>query len=276
MPDTLLRSADGFRTAYRETLGHIETLVAPLQGDEWDRETGCPGWSVRDVVAHVSALESLLIGREAPEHRIPKGLAHVLSPMGEWTESGVDYRRAWPPADLLREYREVTAIRLERLDRVTDADMESEATGLFFGPTTLARQLTIRIFDLWCHEQDLRRALGRPGDFDSLAGLHSQEMLVRGMGRRTAERLSPPDGTTVLLDITGPGASRRLIAFAERRPRVTDPANGAATTTMRLDMNTLTVLGCGRADDPLARERVTLEGDITLGRRILEDVASTP
>lgn len=276
MPDTLLRSADGFRTAYVETLGHIEALIAPLDGDEWDRATGCPGWSVRDVVAHVCALESLLVGRDAPDHRAPEGLPHVRTPMGEWTESGVDLRRPWPVADLLAEYREVTSIRSGALDRFTDADLESEATGLFFGPTTLARQLTVRVFDLWTHEQDLRRALQEPGCFDTLAALHSQAMMVRGVGRRGAERVSPPDGTTLLLDVTGPGASRSLITFAAGKSRVTDPADGTATTTLRLDMDTLTILGCGRSDAAVARERVAIEGDRDLGHLILEDVAITP
>jgi hypothetical protein len=45
---------------------------------------------------------------------------------------------------------------------------------------------------------------------------------------------------------------------------------------LRLDLNTLTVLACGRSDDPMARSRVVVEGVQNLGRRVLEDMAVTP
>ncbi len=275
MPDALMRTADAFRAGYRETLGDIETLVAPLDGASWDHPTGCPGWTVRDIVAHVSALKSFLIGREPPAHRVSDGLAHVRPGLAELTEIGVDYRRPWPLEDLLAEYREVVGIRLQQLDAVRDDQLETDAIGIF-GVTKLRSSLTTRVFDLWSHEQDIRRAVGKPGGFDGPAGLHSRELLARGVGSRAAERLDLPDGTVVLLDITGPGAAARWIRVKGHKARVSDDSSLDPTVTLRLDLNTLTVLGCGRADDPSARDRVAVEGDVTLGRRILEDVAFTP
>jgi uncharacterized protein (TIGR03083 family) len=273
--DGLLRTADGFRAAYRETLGDIETLVAPLDGASWDHPTGCPGWTVRDIVAHVIATESFLIGREPPAHNVPEGLAHVRPGLAELTEVGVDYRRPWPLEELLAEYREVVGIRLQQLDAVRDDQLETDAIGIF-GVTKLRSSLTTRVFDLWSHEQDIRRAVAKPGGFDGPAGLHSRELLARGVGGRAAERLDLADGTVVLLDIIGPGAAAHWIRFAGHKARVNDEPAAEASVTLRLDLNTLTVLGCGRADDPGARDRVAVEGDVTLGRRILEDVAFTP
>jgi uncharacterized protein (TIGR03083 family) len=275
MPDALMRTAEAFRAGYRETLGDIQTLVAPLDGTSWDHPTGCPGWSVRDLVAHVTATESFLIGREPPAHNVPEGLAHVRPGLAELTEIGVDYRRSWPRDDLLAEYREVAGIRLEQLEAVRDEQLEADAPGIF-GVTKLRSTLTIRIFDLWSHEQDIRRAVGKPGGFDGPAGLHSRELLARGVGGRAAERLDLADGTVVRLDITGPGAAQRWLRFAGHKARVSDESAADASVTLRLDLNTLTVLGCGRADDPGARDRVVVEGDVTLGRKILEDVAFTP
>jgi uncharacterized protein (TIGR03083 family) len=274
MPDALMRTADAFRAGYRETLGEIETLVAPLDSDSWDHPTGCPGWTVRDIVAHVSAVESFLIGREQPAHTVSGSLAHVRPGLAEVTEIGVDYRRPWPLADLLAEYRDVAGIRLQELDAVQDDQLETDAIGIF-GITKLRSNLTTRVFDLWSHEQDIRRAVGKPGGFDGPAGLHSRELLARGVGGRAAQRIDVPEGTVVLLDITGPGAAQRWIQFTGHKARVSDESSDA-TVTLRLDLNTLTVLGCGRADDPTARDRVVVEGAVTLGREILEDVAFTP
>ncbi|HEY4868573.1 MAG TPA: maleylpyruvate isomerase family mycothiol-dependent enzyme [Candidatus Dormibacteraeota bacterium] len=275
MSDGLLRTADGFRAAYRETLGNVGEIVSPLDAASWDLPTGCPGWTVRDIVSHISAVESFLIGRELPDHQIPEGLSHVRPGMPEVTEIGVDYRRAWPLDDLLAEYRDVAGIRLEQLEALRDDQLESDALGVF-GVAKLRSTLTIRVFDLWTHEQDIRRATDAPGGFDGRAGLHSRELLARGVGGRAAERLDLADGTTVLLDITGPGGAQRWIRFAGHKARVSEESSEDPTVTLTLDLNTLTVLGCGRADDPSSRDRVGVEGDVTLGRKILEDVAFTP
>jgi uncharacterized protein (TIGR03083 family) len=273
--DGLLRTADGFRTAYRETLGNVGEIVSPLDAASWDLATGCPGWTVRDVVAHISALESILIGREQPAHTIPEGLDHVKNTASELTEIGVDYRRSWTIEQLLDEFREVSAIRLAELDSLEEAQLEGESRG-FFGPAKTRNHLTIRLFDLYSHEQDIRRALHMPGGLDGLTAHHARELLARGVASKAAQRLEPPDGTTVLLDITGPEQAWRLITFAAGKGRVSDEASADPTVTLRLDLNTLTILGCGRADDPSARDRVGVEGDVTLGRKILEDVAFTP
>lgn len=48
------------------------------------------------------------------------------------------------------------------------------------------------------------------------------------------------------------------------------------TVGLQLDLSTLAVLDCGRADDEKARDRFEVSGDIELGRRMLEDLAYTP
>ncbi len=275
MPEGLLRTAEGFRGAYAECLHAVERVTDALDETAWDILTGCPGWSVRDVVAHIAALESVLIGRDLPQHTIPEGLAHVRNQPGEYMEVGVDHRRSWSLDEVRADFREVIGIRLDRLATFGEADLDGDAIG-FFGPVKARNQMTIRVFDLWSHEQDIRRAVGRPGGFDGLAAAHSREMLARGVGTRAAQRLAPEDGTAVLLDITGPGGARRGITFRDGRSRTEDEVPASPTAALHLDLNTLAILGCGRADDPGARDRVHIDGDVDLGRRILEDVAITP
>jgi hypothetical protein len=136
--------------------------------------------------------------------------------------------------------------------------------------------LAIRVFDLWSHEQDLRRALRTPGGFDGIPAAHSRERMMMGAGNRIQERLSPAAGTTIVFDITGPGGARRAIAFDGERGRAGSDIPEIPTSTLRLDLGTLTVLACGRSDDPLATSRVVVEGVQNLGHRVLEDLAVTP
>lgn len=275
MQDGLLTDASDFQIAYRDVLGDIDALAGQVSGADWGRPTGCPGWSLRDVFAHVCDLESILIGRPRPEHTVTRERPYVRNAPGEFMEIGVDARRSQPIADLVGELHGVVAERLRSLESLSEDDMERDAPG-FFGATRLRSQLTIRVFDLWVHDQDIRRALGRAGDLDGPAAQHSRELMVRGAARRIQERLAPAAGTTVAVDVTGLGGARRGMTFDGERGRGVAEAPATPVVTMRLDLPTLTVLACGRSDDPGARDRVELGGDVALGRRMLEDIASTP
>ncbi|MFN2582577.1 MAG: maleylpyruvate isomerase family mycothiol-dependent enzyme [Candidatus Dormibacteria bacterium] len=275
MSEGLLSTADGFRAGYRDTLLDIERVSREVGDDQWDVPTGCPGWAVRDLFAHVADLESILSGRPRGDHTIDAEPPHVRNPAGHFMEIGVDMRRARPIDDVLAELRELIPLRLATLDAITDADLDGDVPG-FLGTSKLRNQLTIRIFDLWSHDQDARRALHRPGDCDGPAAAHSRELMLRGAARRIHDLHAPAAGTSVLVEITGPGAARRGLVFDGDRGRAVTEAPERPDVSLRMDLSTLTVLACGRADDPDARDRVDISGDRELGARMLTDIASTP
>ena len=262
------------RQGFAETWGGVDGVVAGLDRDAWATPTGCPGWTVRDCVAHIAALERVLLGEPVPVHTVPDGLAHVTDDVHRYMEVGVDLRRSWPVERVLADFREATGARLADLEELTDADLDGERQ-FIFGTGPARRGLGIRLFDCWSHEQDIRRALGTPGGLAGVAAAHCREQLVRGVGGAVQEALQPSAGTTVLFDVVGESAARRGLAFDGDAARAADPVVDP-TVTLHLDLNTLAVLGCGRHDDPEARERVEVEGDTALGRRMLEHFGFTP
>ncbi len=268
-------TAAGFKAAYAEVVANVDGLAEGLDDEIALRATGCPGWSVRDHVAHITDLESILIGRARSAHTVPEGLPYIRNQPGQFMEVGVDARRGVPLADLLAEYREVTADRLARLDSLEDSQLDEMGRG-FFGDSKVRSLLAIRVFDIWSHEQDMRRALGKPGGLDGVAGPHSRERMLMGAGNRVQDRLSPAAGTAIAFDVTGAGGARRAILFDGERGRSGMSIPESPASTLRLDLPTLTVLACGRSDDPEARTRVVVEGDQNLGRTVLEDLAVTP
>jgi len=270
-----IATALGFTGAYAEVFSNVGALAAALDDRRAMLPTGCPGWTVRDHVAHIVDLESVLLGRPRADHTVPDGLPYIRNKPGEFMEIGIDARRAMPLPDLLSEYREVTTERLARLATLEDSQLDEMGPG-FFGTGKRRSFLAIRVFDIWAHEQDMRRALGEPGGLGGVAASHSRERMLMGAGGEIQERMTPPAGTVVVFEVTGPGGAVRSIMFDGERGRSGMDVPEAATTTLRLDLPTLTVLACGRSDDPAARSRVVVEGDQNFGRRALEDLAFTP
>src|ERR1022692_172613 len=71
-----ITTAEGFRTAYAEIFSDVGALAAGLDDERSMLPTGCPGWTVRDHVAHVIDLESILLGRPRAEHTVPEVLPY--------------------------------------------------------------------------------------------------------------------------------------------------------------------------------------------------------
>ena len=75
-------------------------------------------------------------------------------------------------------------------------------------------------------------------------------------------------------DLVGQGGATRYVTFDGARGRVSDDGDGG-DLALRMDLPALAVLCCGR-DDPGARDRVTIEGNGSLGQRMLAAFAFTP
>jgi uncharacterized protein (TIGR03083 family) len=270
-----ITTADGFQTAYAEIFSNVGGLAAALDDERAMLPTGCPGWTVRDHVAHITDLESILIGRPRTDHTVPEGLPYIRNQPGAFMEIGIDARRGMPLAELLAEYRDVTAERLARLATLEDSQLDQMGRG-FFGESKVRSLLAIRVFDLWSHEQDMRRALHEPGGLEGVPAAHSRERMLMGAGNGIQDRLAPPAGTSLVFDVTGPGGALRSIVFDGERGRAGATIPEAPSATLRLDLPTLTVLTCGRSDDTGARSRVAVEGDQNLASLVLEDLAFTP
>lgn len=247
----------------------VDAACADLTEAQWKTPTDLPGWSVQDNVAHVTAIESSLLGRPAPEHTPPE-LEHVKNDVGRMNEVWVDSRRAWPGDRVLDEFREVTGERLRVLRGYADRDFEKESWTPA-GPGTVRDLLPFRIFDSWAHEQDIRRALGRPGGFDGPPAQLSLERIDGAMPYVVGKKVKPPDGTTVAFDVAGPAGRTLAIVVEGGRAKPLDAAPSDPTVRLGMAAETYACLACGRwdPDGALADGIVTLTGDDTLGRRIV-------
>ncbi len=245
-------------------------LGESLDESEWGRPTEVPGWTVQDNLAHITAFEWVLLGRTAPEHRPPADLPHVKNAIGETNEVFVDSRRSRTGAEVLAEFEEVTTARVAQLRAFGPDDFGADSWTPV-GPGTVRDLLPFRVFDSWVHEQDMRRAVGRPGDLDSAVAAVALERIVTTMPFVVGKRAGVPDGSTVHFGLSGP-IERTFTVGVEGRARLLDELDGPPTTTIATDTETFARLACGRIDpaEALASDAVHLGGDVALGRQVVE------
>ncbi|TMC47057.1 MAG: maleylpyruvate isomerase family mycothiol-dependent enzyme, partial [Chloroflexi bacterium] len=217
-----------------ELWASLDALLASLDDAAWRTPTGCPGWTVQDQVSHLVDYESRPVGDTRPEHTVPD-LPHLRNEMGRHNEVGVDLRRPRRPAEVLAEYRDVMARRLAQLRGLSDADLERPMTTPA-GPGTLQTMLTLRVMDTWSHEQDIRRATGRPGHLDGPAVDESLAYFSTLLPYVVGKRAAAPEGSTAVFRV-GERAPL-IIEVSGGRARRTDAVPDAPTVELAMPVAT--------------------------------------
>ena len=256
----------------------IGELCDGLTEAEWKTPTDCPGWSVQDQVSHLAGSETGILGDPDPDHTpSEEALAHTRSEQGQRNEIVVDFRRPWAGAQVLSDFRAKTARRVEFLRSRSDDDFATEMQTPV-GQAPMSEFISIRIMDAWVHEQDIRRAVNRPGHYDSPAAAHALNRIIRAMPFVAARRAQAPDGATVVMDISGPAGRLISIGVDGGRGRELDSAPDSSTVRISLDAETFGCLGCGRwnPDDVLQSGKVSIEGDTALGESIVRQMNIMP
>lgn len=259
--------------ALEQATGSLAELVESLQPAQWELPTECPGWTVREQVAHVVALERQLLGEPLPP-RLEAYPAHVRGPAGEHMESGIAALRGRSAADLVEALRDLCARHVAQLRR-TELSPDTLVQGALGNDVPAGRALPVRVFDVWAHEQDVRRAVGAPGNLAGPAADVARDQVATVLPYLVGKALSPPAGTKIAVDVSGPTTLRTTVVVrADGRAEAAPGVAADATATLRTDFETLTRLACGRIDPSTAP--VTIEGDEQLGRRLLGVLAITP
>jgi uncharacterized protein (TIGR03083 family) len=274
---TVHPSLNSYIDAWTHSIEAISDLVTPLADSEWNRATACPGWSVRDVVSHVIGVECEMLGDPRPIHTLPRDLYHVTDELTRYLEVQVDVRRCHTPPEMTSEL-EYTIIRRSRQLRNETRDPETIVRGALGGAeVTLERCLRTRAFDVWVHEQDLRRALRKPGNLDSPGAIVTREVLLDALPKVVAKDAGTPANSAVVFDVHGPVEFMRTVRVdAEGRGSIDGSPSLGPAVTLALDWETYVLLACGRTNPEAVAERVKIEGDQDLAQAILRAFVVTP
>ena len=173
-------------TMYDEAKARIVALVTDGTADIYAAVDACPGWTVKDLVAHLAGGLGDFVARR---------FDGVES--GEWGERNVSERRDRSLADHLVEWE---------ANRVA-------AAPLFDSPTS-----GVLLAEIISHEHDIRTALNRPGARDEEAVRAASVRPLQELDRRMREAGSPAlrivvDGSERVVGDGEPAGTLTVSAF---------------------------------------------------------------
>lgn len=229
------RSNSQLVDAVDDVLLQTLSLARDLTESDADLPTDCPGWTVRDVLAHMVGLEQVLQGAPQPAVELPE-LDHVVNEFDEYMEQHVHIRRQLPLSAIADE---LAGLRSRRIPTLRSQAKEGDpVVASPFRDQPMSKAMPIRVFDLWAHEQDIRRAVGVPPRVDCDAAEISMERGVLGWTHVLPKLLDQP--ATVVIDVT---------ARADLSTEF-DVDGGGDEVAIRGDIATLTAVFCGRGEQP--------------------------
>jgi uncharacterized protein (TIGR03083 family) len=247
-----------------------------LGNSQWDEPTDCPGWTVKDQLSHLIGIERMMLGDSSPE--LADVPVHVTNSFGEINEAWVDARRSVPGGEVLEEFVEVTHRRLDALRAMPPAKFD-EVGWSPVGDLPFREFMQTRILDSWAHEQDVRRAVGRPGGRNGVGEAAVLDRCERSMPYVVGKRVAPRDGTAVLFSVAGVMGRQILVTMdSGRASRAPLPSAVAPTVMLTMDQETFWRLGFGRVAPVrvVASGQVRVDGDMAIGHKVLESMAFMP
>jgi uncharacterized protein (TIGR03083 family) len=249
-------------------------LLAGLEPDEWLRPTAAPGWTVKDVAAHVlqdhlRRVASLRDGWHGPGPAGGEPLAAAIHrENGDWVRGA----RFLGPRQLVE--------LIERAGREADAawaalDPDAPSVSVSWAgvdPAPVRLDAAREYTEHWVHQRQIRDAVGRPG-------LDGAEFVAPVLATFlcalpfTLRGVAAPDGTRVRVGTTDPVVVRDVTRHDGGWWLGPGREPGAPAAEVELDGGSLWRL-CVRAIEPAdAARRAQVSGDTALAAAVLEMVS---
>lgn len=251
--DTKTRSISALAEVWEST----SALIAELTSSDWSTPSALPGWDVHDLVAHMVDTEAELLGDPMPD----------IDAVGN--EAWVASLRSTAPEELARLFNQNTARRLEMLRDMTPEQWDTEQFVPLAGyPYEVV--LMIRVLDCWIHEQDIRDAIGRPGNESGLAVDVTLDVMAHGMLGVVDQHAGADPGDSVTFALVEGGQVVREIHVAvDGRARLVAALPESATTTLTMPVAVMVRRAAGRVRADEFLQEILIEGDVAIAERVL-------
>ena len=257
--------------------GLLVDLLRSLTPDEWEADTVAPGWTVRDVAAHLldTPLRKLSICRDgyaAPAPAIGSA-AELAAFVNRLNAEGITvYRRLSPGVliGLIEWGSRESASFHQSLDPFADAVFpvswagETRSANWF----DTAREYTER----WHHQQQIRLAVGKPGIMTP--GLYHPvlDCFMRALPH-TYRSVPGEPGASVGFDILGAAGGRWSLVYSDDRWHLAVGASGREVARVQIPEEIAWRVFTKGIDRAAAAAQIIVSGDTATGLHILNALA---
>lgn len=256
------------------------SLLNELSPAEWEAQTICPGWTVKDIAGHLLGddLGMLSWGRDnydSPDFAVGLDISTLPGLI-----VAIDRQNALWVEAMRRLSPRVVKELLAWTGPPTEAHFASLEPSELGGPIDwagpepaplwlhVAREYTER----WVHQQHIRDAVGRPGLTERRWLRPVLEAFVRGLGRVLASE-SRPDGATLRLVIIGEAGGDWVAQRQQGAWVLGTDADFAADATVTLDDQVAWRLFTKGLPMAEARDSARIDGDAALAERVFATVS---
>lgn len=261
-----MRSLEEIGNAIEKCYSSMEALCADLSDADWQVQSLCPAWNVRDVVNHVTSIEAVMAGWLPDDASTPPPFERAGD--FEHETAGLDN------AAFVERVRATYDRRRRDLGSLTAEDLE-RPSWMPTGPGTYGRFLAIRVFDFWVHERDIATPLGRVTDDTGVTAEIALAEVESSLGYIVGKKVGMPDGKSIAFHLTGPIA-RELDVLVDGRARRVDHLEHPDVEIIT-DSTTFIQLACGRIDPaaPIESGAIAWKGDAKLGEQAARNLRFT-
>jgi uncharacterized protein (TIGR03083 family) len=202
------RTMDGVLKAIEADREAALELFARIPEALWAKESGCPGWSVQDLVSHMAC--SFWLAVDPSRLPDPAGL-----PAERAADLYVDSRRSMTPNEVVADYEQVSLQGLEMLAAVAGQDFEVPLgdVGTYPAsvvPTAFAFEEFIHLrYDLFAPDGPVQ---GQPPPADALRLAPTLDWIEASLPQQNASLL---DAIGSPIEVRLDGLCARTLSFGE-------------------------------------------------------------
>jgi uncharacterized protein (TIGR03083 family) len=254
-------------TSVTRSVNEVKSVITTLTDEEWARPSGCAGWSVKDLVAHMSSNYKEVVDPSPPPAE------PIAVPAEEMMEMLVEPRKDWTNQQVLDEYLTYCDGAIAGLTAIQDEPLASSPIPLAdLGTYAMHLLADAYAFDHYCH---LRIDLLAPhGPIERPVDAADDELLGPAIGWMLAGIPQMQPGLAdhlhgrIRLVLTGPGGGTWDLAREGDVIAITAP-DGEAQTTVSSDAHEFVRWGTARIP---WREACTVTGDEAIAVAFLDQL----
>jgi uncharacterized protein (TIGR03083 family) len=260
------------RPLFGPELASLLDLLRTLPVADWN-EPAVPGWSVRDLAAHILGDYCGRLGWSTDGFRPAFAPGETLEAfIHRVNQDWIDLHTGHSPAELI-DALELAGAQVN--GQFEAADLGTAGLGVSWAgadpaPTWLdiAREFT----EYWTHRQQIRHATGRRTDPEPRALATVLDTFMRALPH-TMHGTSAAVGTQLQIAVSGPAGGTWTVTAIEGRWSLAPAPNGRPATSVTLDPETAWRL-CTRGIEPsTALTRASIRGDRQLAEAVCQIVS---